>query len=413
MRKRLLALGIIIMAAALLFSACGKKDEASGNIKMAEIEALLSNDYEAEYIFAMAGLSVDNAKALKATDGGVYYPVQSDKYKVMADLSNLLAATYGNEETTAAYLGRTDAKGLPLYMELEGKLCRSGEPLIGEFSPEADYETIEKGKLVKGKDGLSQSSFTISESSAEGGEYRCVMEVTRGKDGKWRLATTRGTAVREIVKEGSGEVKMGVAGELAKKFVDALGAGDTAAIEQLTQAHGGSYGYLAQAGVTSASFTVTSETDYDGEYIVTIEVSGGNGTFAEGKHDYRMEVGYSDYDGSLVVRYLQPRDFVSYDRLSAEQQTYAAANQVTALMRLAGNIKFASNADLAPETVTEYILWLDETKNGPNEDGMTLGELGAQAKKYFGIDGFDPGRQSTFYNTATDSYFMLGRGLAP
>ncbi|MEG2074019.1 MAG: hypothetical protein RRY54_04575, partial [Angelakisella sp.] len=77
MKKRLLALGIIIMAAALLFSACGKKDEASGNIKMAEIEALLSNDYEAEYIFAMAGLSVDNAKALKATDGGVYYPVQS------------------------------------------------------------------------------------------------------------------------------------------------------------------------------------------------------------------------------------------------------------------------------------------------------------------------------------------------
>ncbi|MEG1943284.1 MAG: hypothetical protein RR049_05650, partial [Angelakisella sp.] len=78
-----------------------------------------------------------------------------------------------------------------------------------------------------------------------------------------------------------------------------------------------------------------------------------------------------------------------------------------------GNIKFTSNADLASETVTEYILWLDETKNGPNEDGMTLGELGTQAKKYFGIDGFDPGRQSTFYNTATDSYFMLGRGLAP
>lgn len=406
MQKRFFA--ALLLMGLLVFSSCGSKKPEKLNV-----EKLLSNDYELEYIFSMAGLTVDNTKPITAADGGVYYPVNSDKYKTTADIKKLLESTYSEKDTVDTLMTGIDAAGRLLYMDIEGKLYRSSEPITGAGLAEADYETVEKQKAEKGEDGRQRVLFTFDEMGKDGSEYSCTMEAVECKDGKWRLRTSRGAALHELTKQGPGQSVAANVKELADSFVQALAAGDTATIEQLTQAQGGSYSYLSGAGIVSATITgVVEELDFEGEYLLDIEVSGGDGTFPEGKSSYRIKVGYSDYEDILIVRYLKPAEFTPYDLLPTEQQTNVAANQVTYLMRLAGKQEFAAPAQLPTEIVTEYALWLSEMQSEPKEGGMPLAELQAQVMKYFGIEGFDPGADSIFYNADTDSYFMLGRGLA-
>lgn len=409
MKKRLLAAVLTIAVLLTLFTACGsKKTEKLDAVK------LLSADYEAEYIFAMAGISVDDTKPMTAENGGVYYPVTSDKYKKLADLEALLTSIYAQQSTIVARLDARDADGRALYLDLAGQLCRSSRAVIGTASAELDYDSLEKSKARTGEDGRQTVALTFTEHGGDGAEYRCTMEAVESKDGKWRLLTTRSETPHEVIKKGIGETVADNVRAVADAFVTALAAGDTAAIEQLTQAQGGSYSELSQIGITGASISETvEELDFQGEYLVDLEVSGSGGILRAGKNSYRMRVGYADYDSMLVVRYLQPADFAPYDQLPAEQQTDVAANQVTFFTRLVGDLEFATPAQLSPEIITEYTLWLDDMQNGPDPQGMSLEVLQAQVKRYFGLEGFDPGADSNFYNADTNSYFMLGRGLPP
>ncbi|MEG0853863.1 MAG: hypothetical protein RSF82_08320 [Angelakisella sp.] len=407
MKKRLLIILLTVLSTVLFLSACGKVK------KDVDIELLLSNDYEVEYIFTRAGLSIDGAKPLETADGGIYHPVQSDKYKTIADLYKLLSETYANDETITAYMGSVDSDGRLLYLDIDGKLCRSSNPIVSPGNPTADYDSIKAEKMGKGEHGKQRVLFRFTENGEDGSEYQCVMEaVDTGKDG-WRLWTSRATAVREIIKQGTGDTVANDVHTIADSFVTALGAGDTATIERLTQTQGGGYSHLSQAGITEASYEVVEELDYEGEYLVTLHVSGGNGVFKTGTNTYRMRVGYSDKDGELIVRYFQPSSFEPYDQLLPDKQTNIAANQVLYLARLVGAIEFTSPADIPAEVITEYVLWMTEMQGEPDPAGISLAELQTQVKNYFGIEGFDPGKDTIFYNADTDSYFMMGRGLPP
>lgn len=418
MKKRFATMLAVLTAGLLVLSGCGGKNggTASASPKQA-IEKLLSADYELEYAFGSAGLPVDGTAPKSPEGGGVYFPVQSETYKKLADLKTLLEATY-TSETASRILATQDAVGGPLYLDIDAKLYRSSAPTILPLSPLVLAEDIVLGEAGKAADGQKKQLFTVTERSDDGGESVASLEAVQVKSGQWRLREQRALCARTQTKAGAGVIVAGELGATAQSFLDALQTGDAAAIKALATDEGSyestyilpenySYEFLTAAGVTSATITDTVlDTQSQAEYQVTLAVSGGNGTFAAGTT--RWLLGVSLRESGPVITQFYPQNQVPYLQLPLTQQINNAANQVYRLMRLQGGISFAAPKELSASLITEYALMELSNANPDTYTGFSLEQVQKEVVKLFAMENFTP--DQNWYNTETKSFVMYGRG---
>lgn len=415
MGKRPVLFAGLVAAAVLTLSGCGN---SSGSARGLDAAALLAGDYEAEFIFAAAGLAVDSTAPVTRENGGIYFPVKSDKYSELDDITTLLESVY-TDDTAADVLATQDMAGLPLYLEIDGKLYRSGKPVVNPPLTEADAAEAKVGPAAKNQQGKRTVTITLPEHGSDGSEAVTELVAVEQKSGEWRLAATRRSSRRTVTKEGLGsQAVQGDLAQTAQDFLTALTSANTVMLEQLAADEGSyeqeylyngfSYDYLAESGVVSAELTETvEESEGYGEYLVELEVSGGNNTFPEGKHSYRIIV--SLRESGLTITCFRPAELEPYIELPWDQRSDMALNQVYDLMLQQGAVQFTSPGDLPNQALTEYVL-AQLSKTGSSE-AFTQEEIEALALRLFGIEGFEPDR--SFYSEEAGGYISYGRGGVP
>lgn len=408
--KRVVSAALVLLAA-MLFG-CGAK---GGELTSSDLQKLLSNDYEAAYIFVAAGLPVDGKKPAKDSAGVLYFPTESDKYKTTADLKKLLEETYADEAFISDMLATPDSKGAPLYTDIEGVLHRSAEPAIGATGAAADPKTI----AMQPQEGDSVV-FTVRATSEDGNGTQAKLTAVRAKNG-WRLSY----GFAAVLGQSDQGVAQDVFASTAQSFLDALAAGDIPTINELaipaegapdgSTWQGVTYDFLSGAGVSSAQLTETLlEDDLSGVYVATIAAGSGD-IFESGSHRYILlvEPSYASdmtISGAIVTG-LWREDATPYERLPFEQQENRAINQINRLMQLHGAAQFTTPRELSDDMLTEYLLYELTSQNTENYDAdFTLEEVQSMAVKLLGLADFTPAER--FYNKETDSYVMLGRGFA-
>ncbi|MEG1874082.1 MAG: hypothetical protein RR185_00820 [Angelakisella sp.] len=408
--KKISLLLSLAMLLVIGLSGCSKSSASLPGVRQ-----LLSNDYEADYIFLAAGLPVGDATPLIAPNGGKYGIVQSEQFTTLKQLRTLLEQTYLEQATVEALLATADAVGNPLYLELDGKLYRSCDPLLATVT--ADYDPDSVSAVKKGTDSKKRATmtYTVTEQREDGTIYSADILVTEVKKGQWRLQTRRAQATRTQVQAGTGGLVDSTAtvGEVAKAFAAALAAGDTTTLETLSGASAGSYGSLAQAGVTDCTLTETlTEEEFYGEYRVSLTVAGGNKTFPDGQTTYHMAVGEGSTGGSgRMVLEFYPENAPPYLTLLPEQRTIPAVNQVYRLLQIQGETRFSAVSELTPEAITEYALCELSLAQPDSSAGFSLEAVQGMVKRMFGLADFTPTQR--FYNEQSQSYLFYGRGGTP
>lgn len=406
--KRIYVMLTLAVSLLMLLAGCGESDT-----KLTEtFDLLLAQDQEAYYIFYGGGMPVSAAGAVTVGDAQ-YYPVTSEQYPTMADLQGLLEATYGDSVEIGAILGRTGANGALLFIEQDGILYKNADEQVS-YSP---YSTVE-GTMTISERTNTKITFTFEE-TGEGGRYSTTLAMAKTGDG-WRLSRQRVVAVRTLLEaateEAPGEELFanGAARQTAEDFLQALLDADTAAIESLCAAEAGTYSSWSSLEVSRAEIgTVYEDLDFQGDYLVELEVTDGAGVLEEGTVRYRLRVGMVNAirsglmgtTDSLSVDYFKPAELSPYQL--EDDHNHSAANAVERLISFFGPLEFESPEDLGGDRLTEYLLMnLDDAEAAPY---YTLEQVQAEALRIFNIREFEP--DQSYLVADGEGYAAGGRGL--
>ncbi len=402
-RKAVLCMGlaVLLLTVAVACSAAQSPEEA--------LEQLLAKDYEVYYLFRSRGLPVDDSpEAALEWEGGVYQPSLSEEYKSVGDLKKLLEGTYARDETVEQYLAAKDDNGHPLFVDLDGRLCQSSQSPL-----QASRFTVVEDTAQLVEETEDRAVFTLEEESLDGSLYQCTVTLVRTDRG-WRLETPMEDAEQTLLREGSdpsSEQSLEDARQVAESFLTALAAGDTARVEELSQAVPGTYSSWASAGVAQARITETLEEGPGyGLYEVSFSVSENGGTFPQGENRYRLEVTSGEMSGELIVGQFRPAEPVPYNLLPYQDRQDAACEAVLKWVELFGPQTFADTGDLSEEMVAEYCLTrlAEEMSFDQVMEGIQPETLEEAALEWFGLEGFDA-RETGCYDPQRDVYLTPGR----
>ncbi len=383
-------------------AACQEKEETDEELTET-FSRLLAADFEVYYLFYSDGLPVDQ-NVTQQVEGADYHPVVSTEYKDLDDLRNLLEGVYAEESQVEAHLEVKDPHGTPLLAEVDGKLYRSATRDIYAMGYEVDDTSIRLEER-----GEEQASFVFLETGMDGSLYETRMTMVKTSQG-WRLEAPRSEAQREVVREGSGEtsaIAQGEARRTAEDFLEALKAGDAAALAEMTQ---GEEAVWSGVRVSRAEITeVREELDSQGDYLVSLQVEEGGDVLEEGEQEYRLYVQFDAFSGKVSPVYFQPSAREYYNWLPYSSQDSEPAEAVAEFISLYGTQTFASPDELSPEILTEFAIVRMAETSGQWDQVYTAEEVAAQVEETFGIPEFD-GSTTPFYSTEQGGYIMWGRG---
>ena len=423
MTRRFARIAAVLLALGLALSGCGKQEQKIPGLP--DLRALLAKEYETTDIFNNAGLPVKSGQPVQDEAGRLYFPVDSDSYKTVADLKKLVDSVY-TQAAGGPVLATVSADGGLLYQDIDGMLCRSANPVIQPPAGELDSDTLKVTKA--GLDGKKPVAwFTIKETTTDGGINLLEWQVIETKNG-WRLTQTRANATSTKQSDGQpgggedpaqDEEYPATPQAVAQAFLAALTAGDGKRVGTLS-ADMGSYdaaylypdfqGYDDQlvAGITTAEITQTmTEEEQIGEYQVKL-TTGGDSLLKSG--DYQLTVGMRE--SKLVVTSFRPAAEQPYDQLPPEQRTSPAMNQVLDMLTLYGPVTFASPKELNSSILTEYALYHltqnEEAEITTEAASYTQEQVQAAIGKLFGIQ--NQQLDSQFHSSEAGGYVMWGRG---
>jgi hypothetical protein len=383
-------------------AACGDREETDEELTET-FSQLLAADFEVYYLFYSDGLPVDQ-NVTQQVDGADYHPVVSTEYEDLNDLRELLERVYAQESQVEAHLEVKDPHGVPLLAEVDGKLYRSATRDIYALGYEVDDTSIRLEER-----GEEQASFVFLETGMDGSLYETHMTMVKTSQG-WRLEAPRSEAQREVVREGSGEssaIAQGEARQTAESFLEALKAGDAAALAEMTQ---GEEEVWSGVQVSRGEITeVREELDSQGDYLVSLQVEKGGGVLEEGEQEYRLYVQFDALSGKVSPVYFQPSAREYYNWLPYSSRDSEPAGEVEEFIGLYGTQTFDSPDELSPEVITEFAIVRMAETSGQWDQVYTAEEVAAQVEETFGISGFD-GSGTPFYSAEQGGYIMWGRG---
>lgn len=407
----------LILTLTLAFTAaCGRKPAPAAETDQQLLEAfttLLAQDFEVAYLFYGGGVVVSDQGAIQQA-GQTYWPSDDPRYPTMGELEALLRATYAGEQERAALLGRTTPGGALLFVEDNKTLYKNQEEWVSLPPTTTREETI---RLIAR--GENSAQFQFEQEGADGSLYEVTLAMVRTPEG-WRLAAQLRDAPRTVIREGSAETSLfapGEAGAVAEKFLEALVARDTAALETLSFAPPGTYASWGSLEVTQARVAqVVEDLDAQGEYLVDLVVTQGGGILEEGAVQYRLKVGTRNAvdwgergDGfpGLSVDYFQPLALEPYELAEGPEHRHPAAEAVGRLILFFGPQPFETSEQLGAGRITEYVL-MDLDNGDDPQPSYTQAQVAAGAKKLFGLEDFIPSPE--FYISYYGGFSAGGRG---
>lgn len=404
---------VLVLVMSVAFSGCGSKTETDTQL-LETFSELLAKDYEVYYLFYAGGLPVDGETSLEE-GGTVYYRSASVEYRSLSDLEKLLKSTYARQGDRDALLGRIDQATTLLFIEENGTLYKSGLETVTVYPYEVQEDTI---RLTARSE--QTATFTFQEEGLDGSLYETTLSMSRS-DKTWLLDGQAIQADRTLLREGSGKDSLfdtGEARRTAQAFLDALTAGDAAAIESLSWAPSGTYAAWSGLKVSSARIVEELEDlDVQGDYLAELQVEDGAGVLREGTVRYRLKIGmvnavlfgaYGDGAGELSVDYFQPEELAPYELKPTAERTDGAANAVDRLLGFFGVVTFEKPEDLGADRITEYVL-IDLMDEQDQAESFSLAQVRDRAGQLFGLENFSPSQ--SFYSAQQNGYLASGRGL--
>lgn len=393
-----LRLMTILMALLLVLTACSPTAEkppaedppATEPATTEEvIRDLLTRDYIVGYLWYCDGLSTTG----ELTEDE-YLPVAADSsYPTLQALQQLVEGTY-TAETAALLISATDREGRPQFIEREGKLYKSSQPVFSRYYWDYAEDSIE---ILS--ETAAEVTFTVQMNNLHTGEWLPVELTMQNTSAGWRL-----TAVSLLMAESSLTQSETMATRtVAEEFAAALVANDPAAIARCAGEAEDLYQNWLGMTIPEATLTdVLEEYDGYGRYRVHMDIDNAFGVFAAGEEDYILIVQEEAGQQSPVVCYFEPEEKVAYN--FAEERGDAACEMTMRFLESQGGMRFKNTFWLDRATVTDFALTMLYATQ-PDATAYSEETVTAAAQQYLGLIGFEP---SETYLGA-EGYLLPGR----
>lgn len=202
--------------------------------------------------------------------------------------------------------------------------------------------------------------------------------------------------------------------EVAEQFVTALTTGNITALEDMTAANRGSYEAWRDIVFTDIQYTVRYEDVSTGHYEFTFVVEKSDVPAMPVGTNKRMVVtGFNEMlvsDRPIVQQMYDPEDF-TYEQnpYDMELPGYEAYSTMNNYLNIMSATVFDSAKDIPEREIAEYALIITASEDNYTSDSYPAKMIHEKATQLFGLDSFD-GTDTEFYDKATDSYMLLGRG---
>ena len=377
--KKWLILTVLLLT--LLAAACGgdtdpvisSKPEPTivGQPVKGAADALLTRDYIVGYLWYCDGLTAEE----NVTEDGYCAVSGSAGYTSLEDLRGLVESTYTAAEAEAL-MDTVDRAGQPRFVEKEGKLYKSAQPILSRYY--WDYDAASITVLAESE---SRVEFTVSMTNLHTGQSTVVPLAMAAEGGKWLLEQNSIQAAEAdlITAEGM------EARTVAEAFTAALAANDTAGIAACAGETADTYEAWRGMSIPEAAITDVLE-EYEGyaRFRVHMRVENAFGVFGKGEEDYILVL--QEEGGAPVVCYFEPEEETAYN--FSDDRSDDACAMTRLFLQSQGLMKFQSTYWLEPADATGYLLTLLDARDP--KMAYSAETLTAAAKQYLGIPDFKP-----------------------